>query len=94
MGNVVDRRAFVSALTLGGVAAVMGGASARGAPAATGPAPKVKNVVLVHGAYADGSCWADVIPYLQARGLTVASVQNPLRTLEEDVEYAQPTLAL
>jgi pimeloyl-ACP methyl ester carboxylesterase len=48
----------------------------------------------VHGAYADGSCWADVIPYLQARGLTVASVQNPLRTLEEDVEFAKRTLAL
>lgn len=72
----------------------MGGASACGAPVATGPAPKVKNVVLVHGAYADGSCWADVIPHLQARDLTVASVQNPLRTLEEDVEYAQRTLAL
>jgi pimeloyl-ACP methyl ester carboxylesterase len=51
-------------------------------------------VVLVHGAYADGSCWADVIPLLQAQGLNVASVQNPLRTLEEDVEFAQRTLAL
>jgi pimeloyl-ACP methyl ester carboxylesterase len=51
-------------------------------------------VVLVHGAYADGSCWADVIPLLQAQGLNVASVQNPLRTLEEDVEFAKRTLAL
>ena len=50
--------------------------------------------MLVHGAYADGSCWADVIPVLQARGITVASVQNPLRTLQEDVEFTQRTLAL
>ena len=51
-------------------------------------------MVLVHGAYADGSCWSDVIPLLQAHGLNVASVQNPLRTLEEDCEFARRTLAL
>jgi pimeloyl-ACP methyl ester carboxylesterase len=56
--------------------------------------PSARNVVLVHGAYADGSCWSDVIPYLQARGLNVASVQNPLRTLDEDCEFARRTLAL
>ena len=90
----MDRRTFASTVALGSVAAVMDAPSARGAPAATGPLPAAKNVVLVHGAYAGGSCWADVIPYLQARGLTVASVQNPLRTLEEDVEFAERTLAL
>ena len=58
------------------------------------PVPKARNVVLVHGAYADGSCWSDVIPHLQARGLNVASVQNPLRTLDEDCEFACRTLAL
>lgn len=90
----MDRRTFVSTVALGSVSAVMGAAPARGAPAATGPMPPAKNVVLVHGAYADGSCWADVIPFLQARGLIVASVQNPLRTLEEDVAFANRTLAL
>ncbi len=45
-------------------------------------------------AYADGSSWSDVIPYLQTRGLSVASVQNPLRTLEEDCEYTRRTLGL
>jgi len=90
----MDRRTFVSTVALGSVSAVMGAGPARGAPAATGPMPPAKNVVLVHGAYADGSCWADVIPFLQARGLIVASVQNPLRTLEEDVAFANRTLAL
>ena len=43
------------------------------------------NVVLVHGAYADGSSWADVIALLQQAGLSVTSVQNPLTTLDDDV---------
>jgi len=92
------RRSFISALAAAGVIAVADAPTACSAPPRTGPKtgppPKVKNVVLVHGAYADGSCWADIIPYLQARGMNVASVQNPLRTLEEDVQFAQRTLAL
>ena len=89
----MDRRSFATMVALGGAAAVVG---ARPAPAAPPPAPlpRARNVVLVHGAYADGSSWSDVIPYLQTRGLSVASVQNPLRTLQEDCEYARRTLAL
>lgn len=45
----------------------------------------VTNVVLVHGAFADGSSWAKVIPVLQAAGLRVTSVQNPLTSLADDV---------
>jgi pimeloyl-ACP methyl ester carboxylesterase len=44
-----------------------------------------KTVVLVHGAFADGSCWSDVIRLLQARGVNVVSVQNPLVSLAGDV---------
>lgn len=47
--------------------------------------PPIKNVVLVHGAYADGSSWADVIPLLQAAGISVTAVQNPLTSLDDDV---------
>jgi pimeloyl-ACP methyl ester carboxylesterase len=47
-----------------------------------------KNVVLVHGLFADGSCWSEVIPLLQAAGLNVTSVQNPLTTLSEAVASA------
>jgi pimeloyl-ACP methyl ester carboxylesterase len=48
-------------------------------------AAKAKNVVLVHGLFADGSCWTDVIGRLQAEGMNVTSVQNPLTTLAEAV---------
>src|SRR5262245_25623405 len=49
-------------------------------------APKAKNVVLVHGLFADGSSWSEVIRRLQAAGLNVTSVQNPLTTLAEAVD--------
>jgi pimeloyl-ACP methyl ester carboxylesterase len=45
----------------------------------------IKNVVLVHGAFADGSSYAKVIPLLQAKGLHVISVQIPLTSFEADV---------
>jgi pimeloyl-ACP methyl ester carboxylesterase len=48
--------------------------------------------VLVHGLFADGSSWSEVIPLLQARGLNVTSVQNPLTTLPEAVAAAQRVL--
>jgi pimeloyl-ACP methyl ester carboxylesterase len=46
---------------------------------------KAKSVVLVHGAFADGSSWHKVIPYLESAGLKVIAVQNPLDSLENDV---------
>jgi pimeloyl-ACP methyl ester carboxylesterase len=82
---MVDRRAVVGGLVAS--AAVVSGARA----AAPQPA---RNVVLVHGAYADGSCWSEVIPRLQAAGLNVSAVQNPLRSLAEDCEFTRRTLAL
>jgi pimeloyl-ACP methyl ester carboxylesterase len=53
---------------------------------------KAKNVVLVHGLFADGSCWSEVIPRLLAAGLNVTSVQNPLTTLPEAVDAAMRVL--
>lgn len=47
------------------------------------------SVVIVHGAFADGSDWAKVIPLLQAKGVRVTAVQNPLTSLEDDVAAAQ-----
>lgn len=47
--------------------------------------PPIKNVVLVHGAWADGSSWSKLIPLLQAKGLHVVCVQNPLTSFAEDV---------
>jgi pimeloyl-ACP methyl ester carboxylesterase len=54
--------------------------------AQTSPEAKAKNIVLVHGLFADGSSWSEVIPRLQAAGLNVTSVQNPLTTLPEAVD--------
>jgi len=48
-----------------------------------------KTVVLVHGAFADGSSWDRVIPLLQAKGLKVVAVQNPLTSLADDVAAAR-----
>jgi pimeloyl-ACP methyl ester carboxylesterase len=54
---------------------------------------KARNVVLVHGLFADGSCWTDVISRLQRVGLNVTSVQNPLTTLPEAVASAERVLS-
>jgi pimeloyl-ACP methyl ester carboxylesterase len=54
---------------------------------------KARNVVLVHGLFADGFSWSEVIPRLQAAGLNVTSVQNPLTTLPEAVASAERVLA-
>src|ERR1700735_4548455 len=45
----------------------------------------IKNVVLVHGAWADGSSWSKLIPLLQAKGLHAVAVQNPLSSIADDV---------
>lgn len=47
--------------------------------------PIVKNVVLVHGAWADGSSWSKIIPLLVAKGLHAVAVQNPLSSIADDV---------
>ena len=54
----------------------------------------VKNIVLVHGAFADGSSWAKIIPLLEAKGLHVTAVQNPLTSLADDVAATKRALAL
>lgn len=53
----------------------------------------MRNVVLVHGAYADGSSWSKVIPLLQAAGMNVTAVQNPLTSLADDVAATNFALA-
>src|SRR4051812_45626413 len=55
---------------------------------------EARNVVLVHGAWADGSSWAEVIPRLQAAGLKVTAVQNPLTSLADSVAATKRALAL
>ena len=83
----MDRRSFLSTTVAAATSSLLVGA----AHAQT--APKAKNVVLVHGLFADGSSWSEVIPRLQAAGLNVTSVQNPLTTLPEAVASALHVLA-
>src|SRR3954465_8533858 len=52
-----------------------------------------RNVVLVHGLFADGSCWSEVIARLQAAGLNATAVQNPLTALDAAVASTQRVLA-
>ena len=47
------------------------------------------SVVLVHGAYADGSSWSEVIKRLQGAGVTATAVQNPLMSLADDVAHTR-----
>jgi pimeloyl-ACP methyl ester carboxylesterase len=54
----------------------------------------VKNIVLVHGAWADGSCWSKVIALLEAKGFHVVAVQNPLTSLADDVAATKRIIAL
>jgi pimeloyl-ACP methyl ester carboxylesterase len=54
--------------------------------------PAARNIVLVHGLFADGSSWSEVIVRLQAAGLNVTSVQNPLTTLDDAVAETQRVL--
>lgn len=53
----------------------------------------VRNIVLVHGAFADGSGWRGVYDNLTARGYRVTIVQNPLTSLEDDVNATRRVLA-
>ncbi|MET0463373.1 MAG: alpha/beta hydrolase [Chitinophagaceae bacterium] len=50
-------------------------------------------IVLVHGAFADGSSWNKVIPILQKKGYQTISVQNPLTSLSDDVAFTERALA-
>jgi pimeloyl-ACP methyl ester carboxylesterase len=78
---------------ISGLLAVVAAASAIPGPVEARDAPVANNVVLVHGLYADGSSWIDVIGYLQRAGMHVTAVQNPLTSLADDVAATRRALA-
>ena len=84
----IDRRTFLRTAIVAGAAAVSSGRALAQTLAGT----QARNIVLVHGLFADGSSWSEVIPLLQAQGLTVTSVQNPLTTLPDAVAAARRVL--
>src|SRR5438105_13836567 len=81
----------VAAIIAGVLTGTPGGFEAHAQPAAP---VEARNVVLVHGAWADGSSWAEVIPLLQAAGLKVTAVQNPLTSLADSDAATRRELAL
>jgi pimeloyl-ACP methyl ester carboxylesterase len=98
---MISRRTFSKVLAAGvatasitGLSAAQASAGAASQAAAGAKAKAVRNVVLVHGAYADGSSWSEVIERLQAAGLNVTSVQNPLTSFVDDVAATERALTL
>jgi hypothetical protein len=80
---------LLASLTLAfAITATQGVAAVKAAPPAG-----VKNVLLVHGAWADGSSWNKVIAKLHADGYNVTAVQLPLTSLTDDVAVVQRALA-
>jgi pimeloyl-ACP methyl ester carboxylesterase len=84
MPNIIRKSiaAAAVAITVTGVALAKSGDSIQ----------PVKNVVLVHGAFADGSGWRGVYDELTERGYRVTIVQNPLTSLADDVAAANRVL--
>ena len=87
---MIDRRTLLTMLIAGVATSLFG----RSSKAQAQPAVSARHVVLVHGAYADGSCWSDVIGRLQRVGLKATAVQNPLTSLADDVAATRRILAL
>jgi pimeloyl-ACP methyl ester carboxylesterase len=85
----IYRRAWVTIAASLLAAALSTGAAAQ----MTAPAG-VKNIVLVHGAWADGSSWSKVIALLQAKGLHAVAVQIPLTSLADDIATTKRAIAL
>lgn len=83
----------VSRLSTVVVVAVLVAGATTGASEQRQPSRGVSNVVLVHGAWADGSSWAKVIPLLEDKGLHVDAVQLPLTTQADDVAAVQRAIA-
>lgn len=73
-------------------AAAIGGMSQAALAQTASTAEPARNVVLVHGAFADGSGWRGVYDLLTARGYRVTIVQNPLTSLEDDVAATKRAL--
>lgn len=86
---MMNRRTFSKALAAGAAATVV---ASHAAAAVVAPAA-ARNVVFVHGLFADGSSWSEVVARLQAKGMNATSVQNPLTTFPEAVASVQRVLA-
>jgi len=96
MSTPTRRAVLKGTATLAGLAAVQASGlapAAAAAPAGTSSGHPKANVLLVHGAWVDGSSWSQVIAILQQRGYNVVTVQLPMTSLAEDVAWTRHVLA-
>jgi pimeloyl-ACP methyl ester carboxylesterase len=96
MGTPTRRAVLRGTAALAGLAAVQASgltSAAEAAPASTTSGHPKANVLLVHGAWVDGSSWSRVIAILQRHGHNVVAVQLPLTSLAEDVAWTRHVLA-
>jgi len=83
----MDRRTFSMTLAAGVAGSLLGSEKASAGAS-------VRNVVLVHGLYADGSSWSECIVRLQSAGMNVTAVQNSLASFADDVAATRRALAM
>jgi len=87
-------KSIATILKLGSVLAVLAVAASGLQASAQDSAHALKNIILVHGAWADGSSWDKVIPRLQEKGFQVTAVQLSLASFEDDVAITRRAIAL
>ena len=94
----LSRRRFLAATAALGTAAVLPVSGCAASNQTNRPQSRqenknmIQNIVLVHGAFSDGSCYAEVIRRLHAQGLNAVAVQNPLTSLAADAQSIRRTL--
>src|SRR4051794_24867654 len=90
MGRRKTLRGVWTAVT---AVAFLGASTATGVTKDQQQSRGVSNIILIHGAWADGSSWSKVIPLLEAKGFHVDAVQLPLTSQADDVATVQRAIA-
>lgn len=93
MGSIRFALISAAAIAAGLVGLSLTGASSINTQSTDDPPRPKPTIVLVHGAWADGSSWTAVTAELQSEGFTVAVVPNPLRGVASDAQYLKNYLA-
>ncbi|MGW8799290.1 alpha/beta fold hydrolase [Streptomyces sp. NPDC055775] len=81
------RRVIATSAAAAASAAILTPSSATAATGSRPAAGAKPTIVLVHGGYADSSCWNGVVPELQSKGYTTIAGSNPLRGIPTDAPY-------
>jgi pimeloyl-ACP methyl ester carboxylesterase len=85
--EISRRQMLITGAAVAGTAAVLAPATSAAAATAGGAAKAKPTVVLVHGGYADSSCWNQTLSHLQGEGYSTICGANPLRGIPTDAPY-------